>query len=78
MTFTIYTSNGCGYCEQIKAVLLNLNLSFTEQRLDADFSREQFTEQFGYGATFPRVLMDGRLLGGCNETITYLRNQGLV
>ncbi len=49
-----------------------------ELRLNKDFSKEQFVDKFGYGATFPRVLKDGKLLGGCNEAVTYLRNEGLV
>mgnify|MGYP002026968975 FL=1 len=51
---------------------------YMELRLNKDFSKEQFVDKFGYGATFPRVLKDGKLLGGCNEAVTYLRNEGLV
>ena len=76
--YTIYTREGCGYCNQIKQVLAGIGESYTELSLNSNFSREQFIEQFGVGATFPRVLKDGHLLGGCNETVVYLRNQGLV
>lgn len=76
--YTIYTREGCGYCTQIKQVLSGIGESYTELSLNSNFSREQFIEQFGQGATFPRVLKDGHLLGGCNETVVYLRNQGLV
>lgn len=76
--YTIYTRNGCGYCEQVKTVLSGIGESYTEMKLDTHFTRDQFVEQFGAGSTFPRVFKDGALLGGCNETIVYLRNQGLV
>ncbi len=49
-----------------------------EVKLNRDFTREQFTEKFGYGSTFPRVLKDGKLIGGCSETITQLRNEGRI
>lgn len=76
--YTIYTRDGCPYCTQIKQVLSAIGESYTELSLNSNFSREQFVEQFGVGATFPRVLKNSQLLGGCNETVIYLRNQGLV
>ena len=78
MNFTIYTKNGCPYCDKIKQVLTAIGASYTEQILDIHFSRQQFTEQFGHQGTFPRVLMNGSLIGGCNESIVYLRNQGML
>ena len=78
MNFTIYTKDGCGYCEKIKQVLSSIDVNYVEYKLNQNFSREQFVEEFGHGSTFPRVLKDGVLLGGCNETVTFLRNQGLV
>jgi glutaredoxin 3 len=76
--YTIYTRDGCPYCTQVKQVLAGIGASYTELSLNSNFTREQFVEQFGAGATFPRVIKDGHLLGGCNETVVYLRNQGLV
>jgi len=76
--YTIYTRDGCGYCEQIKTVLSNIGESYVEMKLDSQYTKEQFVEQFGHGATFPKIFKDGALLGGCNETIVYLRNVGLL
>ena len=42
------------------------------------FTREEFYNQFGPGSTFPRVKYEDRLLGGCTETVQYLREQNLV
>lgn len=78
MTYTIYTRKNCPYCEKIKTVLNDIGESYTEQKLNVNFTREEFVSQFGEGATFPRVLKEGRLLGGCNETVVHLRQQGLV
>ena len=76
--YLIYSKNHCPYCRNIKKVLEGIGEDYMELKLDTDFSREQFTEKFGYGATFPRVLKDGKLIGGCNEAVVHLRNQGLI
>ena len=52
--------------------------SFTEYRLDTHFNREEFYQQFGTGSTFPQVLLDSKRLGGCTETVKYLRENNLV
>jgi len=78
MAYTIYTRKNCPYCERVKKVLDSIREPYTEQKLNVNFTREEFVSQFGEGATFPRVLKEGRLLGGCNETVVYLRQQGLV
>ena len=42
------------------------------------FDRESFYQQFGNGSTFPQVVMNGDQLGGCSETVTYLREQSII
>jgi len=77
MTFTIYSKNGCVYCQQIK-VLFELNdFKFVEYRLDRDFTRVEFYEQFGDKSTFPQVILTEKHLGGCTETIKYLQEQNI-
>lgn len=78
MNFTIYSKNGCPYCDKIKNILNGLQLSYVEYKLGTHFQRENFVEEFGHGATFPRVFVNGKLLGGCNESVVWLRQQGLV
>ena len=77
MTFTIYSKDGCVYCQQIK-VLFELNdFKFVEYRLGRDFTREEFYEQFGEQSTFPQVILSEKHLGGCTETIKYLQEQNI-
>ena len=78
MNFTIYSKPGCPYCDKIKTVLNTVGATYTEQVLGVHFTRDQFNQKFGVGSTFPRVLMNGSLVGGCNESIVYLRNQGML
>jgi len=39
---------------------------------------KEFYDKFGQGSTFPRVVKDDTLIGGCTETVKYLREQKLV
>ena len=77
MAFTIYSKEGCPFCQQIK-LLLELNeFKFVEYILDRDFNRDQFYSEFGEGSTFPQVIMDDKTLGGCTDTIKYLQEQNI-
>jgi glutaredoxin 3 len=49
-----------------------------QRACSVDFTSEEFGEKFGFGSTFPRVLLDGKLIGGCVETISYLKEKALV
>ena len=43
-----------------------------------DFDKDQFYDVFGQGSTFPQVLKDQEKLGGCMDTVKYLRENKLV
>lgn len=45
--------------------------------LDKDFTRKEFYSEFGQGSTFPQILLDDIRLGGCQETITYLKKENV-
>lgn len=76
--YTIYTKDGCPYCDKVKQVLNMLNQSYREYELGVDFTREEFYNEFGEGSTFPRVLFNDTLIGGCSETVKYLKEQKLI
>jgi len=78
MTFTVYSKDGCPYCEMVKQVLVGKDLTFAEYKLGEDFDKEQFYKEFGQGSTFPQIIMNGEKLGGCTDTVKYLREQGIV
>lgn len=78
MNFAIYTRPGCPYCTKIKQVLEGKRYSYREHLLNRDFTREQFYSQFGNGSTFPQVLLDSKRLGGCTDTVKYLRENNLI
>ena len=51
---------------------------FVEYKLDRDFTREEFYDKFGNGSTFPQVLCDDQKLGGCSDTIQFLREEKVI
>ena len=78
MNFTVYSKDGCPYCTKVQEVLELAKLNHVVYELDQDFDRESFYGQFGQGSTFPQVVVDATNLGGCAETIQYLKEKKLV
>ena len=75
--FTVYSKDGCTHCKQIIEVLGLSELNYVEYKLDIDFSKEAFYGQFGEGATFPQVVLNGDNLGGTRESIEYMKEQDI-
>ena len=79
MRFTVYSKDGCPYCNKIKQVLELSNLEHKVYNLYEHFTREEFYAEFGMGSTFPQVIMDDQVhLGGCTETVTYLKENNII
>ena len=78
MNFIIYSKPSCQYCEKIKSVMKAYNLDHVIYTLDEDFTRQQFIDEFGQGTTFPQVILNEERLGGCVDTVKYLRENNFV
>jgi len=78
MKFTVYSKNGCPYCVKIKQVLELSELQHVVYELNKDFTREEFYAEFGQGSTFPQVIADDSHIGGCTETVKYLKENKLI
>lgn len=78
MEATVYSRDSCPYCVKVKTVLDSIGVITVEYKLNKDFTREQFINEFGEGSTFPQVAIDGEHIGGCTETVKFLRDQNLV
>ena len=76
--FTVYSKDGCPYCSKIQEVLKLAGLNYVTYKLGKDFDKQSFYGQFGQGSTFPQVVVDATNLGGCTETIQYLKKNKLV
>jgi len=76
--FTVYTKIGCPFCTKVKLALELAELQYVELKLGRDFQRSDFYDKFGEGSTFPQVSIDGVSIGGCSETVKYLKENNLV
>ena len=76
--FTVYSKSVCPYCTKVEQVLKLAEQKHIVYKLNRDYTREEFYSKFGVGSTFPQVVVDDRKIGGCSETVKYLREQKLV
>ena len=78
LNFTVYSKPGCPYCEKIIEVLELSQLNHVVYTLDKDFNRPSFYGEFGEGTTFPQIVLNGKKLGGCSDSIKYLQEQAIL
>ena len=78
MNFTVYSKDGCPYCTKVVQVLELAGLNHVVYKLDEHFDRKSFYGQFGECSTFHQVVIDSTNLGGCTETVQYLKENNLV
>ena len=78
MNFTVYSKDGCPFCTKIVQVLELAKLNHVVYKLGDHFERDAFYGQFGNGSTFPQVVLNGTNIGGCTETVQYLKENKLV
>lgn len=82
MNFTVYSKRLCPWCERVKKVLEHVSAtkgcSVIIYELDVNFTRQNFIDEFGEGATFPQVVINDKKLGGCVDTINYLQENKII
>lgn len=78
MNFVVYTKDNCPYCQKLKLVLELTGKEFVSYNLGDDFTRTEFYQKFGKGSTFPQVICDDKKLGGCSDTIKFLKEQRVI
>ena len=78
MNFAVYTKDGCPYCDKVKKVLKLTESRYVVYNLGQHLDKDEFYEEFGYGSTFPQVVCDGKKLGGCIDTIKFLKEEKII
>ena len=78
MNFAVYSKDGCPYCTKVVQVLELAKLNHVVYKLGNQFNKDAFYGEFGNGSTFPQVVVNGRKLGGCTETVKYLKENHMV
>lgn len=64
---TIYTRDGCGYCDRARGLLTRKNVGFNE--INAGYSPElkrEMIEKSGR-STFPQIFVGDVHVGGCDD-----------
>ncbi|MEZ5977251.1 MAG: glutaredoxin domain-containing protein [Planctomycetota bacterium] len=73
----MYTSSWCPFCVRAKALLDGKGLPYTEHVMDSDpAGLAEAKRRWGH-PTVPIVIVDGELVGGCNELMALDRAGGL-
>ncbi len=78
MNFTVFSKDGCPYCDKIKQVLELTNSKYVVYTLGQQFEKDAFYGEFGEGSTFPQIVCDGKKLGGCVDTIQFLKENKII
>ena len=76
--FTVFSKDGCPYCDKIKQVLELTNSKYVVYTLGKQFEKDAFYGEFGEGSTFPQIVCDGKKLGGCVDTIQFLKENKII
>ena len=63
----LYTTTYCGYCHRAKHLLRERGIAFDEVDVTDDRATRQRIVAETRHRTVPVILIDGRLIGGCNE-----------
>ena len=78
MKFTVYSKDGCPYCNKIVQVLQLAEQKYVVNRLGVDFTGDEFYSLFGHGRSFPQIVVDDKSIGGCMDTVSFLREKNLI
>jgi len=78
MNFVVYSKENCPYCHKIKTVLELTGSDFVVYNLNEHFTKDQFYAEFGEGSTFPQVMCGSKKLGGCSNTVKFLKEQKMT
>ena len=78
MNFTVFSKEGCPYCEKIIQVLELTKSKYVVYTLGKQFEKDAFYGEFGEGSTFPQVTCDGKKLGGCVDSIKFLKENKII
>lgn len=72
-SWTIFTRNGCGFCEGAKKALNEKGIKYEEHVLNEDYSIKTLVALSGE-KTVPQIFKDGVRIGGHDSLIEYFKN----
>lgn len=63
----VYTIDPCPYCDAVKRLLRDLDIPFEERKVSCPEEALELKAQYGW-RTFPMVILNGRFVGGYDQT----------
>ena len=79
MIIEIFGKDFCPYCDKAVRVaqqfIQETDHTYTYQKLDRDFTREELFEQFPGARTFPQIILNGEKIGGLAALTEMLTNE---
>jgi ribonucleotide reductase beta subunit family protein with ferritin-like domain/glutaredoxin len=69
---TIWSKNGCPYCNEAKTLLVAKGFNFTEYNIDTNSTRDDFLSANPDARTFPQIWFDKELVGGYTDLVKHL------
>tara|TARA_B100002019_G_C20808687_1_gene374849 strand:+ start:119 stop:355 length:237 start_codon:yes stop_codon:yes gene_type:complete len=78
MKAVFYSKDNCQWCERVRQLFENLDIEYLEYKFEKHFTKQQFYDEFGEGATFPQVSIDNKHIGGCKDTLHFLQENKLI
>ena len=78
MNVAVFSKSDCPYCDKVKQIFKLTKTSYVVYNLNEHFNRDAFVSEFGEGSTFPQVIVDGKKIGGCVDTVKFLKQKNIV
>lgn len=82
---TVFSKDGCGYCDKIKAILKDYKVPHIVKNLDIDYSLEDIKNKVSKAKgedvqrlTFPAVFDQETYIGGCDDMMDYMLEHKMV
>lgn len=74
----IFSKDNCSYCMYVIRLFDELQFKYTVLKLGSDFTKADHYKKFGVDAKFPQVEVDDTNIGGCRDTVIWLKNEGYL
>ncbi len=76
MDVRVYSKEGCPWCVKTEALLRELRIPYTEVKIDENLkNRQELLETVPGARTVPQVVIDGRVIGGYWELVSWANNR---
>lgn len=72
----IYGAAWCGYCQRAKKLAIDYGMLVDYRDIDEKHHQKIFKEKFPKAKTIPQIMLNGKPIGGYNEFVATIKNEG--